>query len=198
MRSVDYLVSRPEVDAARIGAAGCSGGGALTTYIGAMDARIKAAAPACFINSLQVLFRGPYPDSEMSLPGFLAAGLDHADFLEMVAPKPWLAQATEFDFFTPEGARIVVDEAKRFYAVYGARDKVGLFVGKGPHGTPQETREAMYGFMIRWLKDGKGDPREAVVPLLKDGELQVTASGQGADEPGSRLLHQGLRDELKR
>ena len=48
-RSLDYLVSRPEVDPARLGAVGCSGGGALTTYIGALDARVKAVAPACFI-----------------------------------------------------------------------------------------------------------------------------------------------------
>ena len=42
-RSIDYLVSRPEVDPARIGAAGCSGGGALTTFIGALDPRLKYA-----------------------------------------------------------------------------------------------------------------------------------------------------------
>ena len=36
-RALDYLVSRPEVDPARLGAVGCSGGGALTTFIGALD-----------------------------------------------------------------------------------------------------------------------------------------------------------------
>jgi hypothetical protein len=46
-RALDYLVSRPEVDAARLGAVGCSGGGALTTFIGALDQRVKAVAPAC-------------------------------------------------------------------------------------------------------------------------------------------------------
>ena len=45
-RALDYLVSRPEVDAARLGAVGCSGGGAVTTFIGALDSRIKAVAPA--------------------------------------------------------------------------------------------------------------------------------------------------------
>jgi len=55
----------------------------------ALDPRIKAAAPACFLNSLRLLFAGPLPDSEMSLPRLVAAGLDHADFLEMTAPKPW-------------------------------------------------------------------------------------------------------------
>ena len=50
-RSIDYLVSRPEVDPTRLGAAGCSGGGALTTFIGALDSRLKAVIPACFPNS---------------------------------------------------------------------------------------------------------------------------------------------------
>src|SRR6516164_418354 len=41
-RSIDYLLSRPEVDPMRIGAAGCSGGGGLTTFLGALDLRLKA------------------------------------------------------------------------------------------------------------------------------------------------------------
>ncbi|MFN0168114.1 MAG: alpha/beta hydrolase family protein [Bryobacteraceae bacterium] len=187
-RSTDYLVSRPDVDPERLGAAGCSGGGCVTTYIAALDPRIKAAAPACFVNSLRVLFSGPFPDSEMSLPGFLAAGLDHADLLEMAAPRPWLILATEGDFFTPDGARLVYDEVRRWYGLYGAGDRVRFFVGPGPHGTPVETREAIYGWMIRWLKDGDGDSREGGVPLYGDRDLQVTASGQVQDEPGSRKL----------
>jgi cephalosporin-C deacetylase-like acetyl esterase len=195
MRSIDYLVSRPDVDAQRIGAAGCSGGGCLTTYIGALDPRIKAAAPACFINSFRLLYAGPDPDSEMSLPRFLAAGLDHADFLEMAAPKPWLVLATEGDFFTPPAARMVADEAHRYYQIYGQPDRVKFFIGPGPHGTPLETREQIYAWMIRWLKDGKGDAREMDIPLYPDFQLQVTKSGQVENEPGSRKLYQLILEE---
>src|SRR5262249_41297497 len=67
-RSIDYLVSRPDVDPARLGAAGCSGGGALTTFIGALDSRLKAVIPACFPNSYRLLFSGSDPHSEMTLP----------------------------------------------------------------------------------------------------------------------------------
>jgi dienelactone hydrolase len=195
-RSIDYLASRTEVDPDRIGAAGCSGGGCVTTYIAALDSRVKAAAPACFINSFRALFTGPTPDSEMSLPGLLAAGLDHADFLEMAAPLPWLIQATEGDFFTPAAARLVYEEARRWYRLYNAEDRVAFFVAPGPHGTPRETREAMYGWMIRWLKDGKGDPVERDIPLYEDRELVVTTSGQVQEEPGSRKLHEVIRAEF--
>jgi cephalosporin-C deacetylase-like acetyl esterase len=197
MRALDYLVSRPEVDPTRVGAAGCSGGGCLTTYIAALDPRVKVAAPACFLNTLRVLFTGPYPDSEMSLPRFLASGLDHADFLEVSENIPWLIQATEGDFFTPAGVQPVYEEARRWYRLYGAEDRIQLFMGKGPHGTPLETREALYAWMIRWLKDGKGDAHELELPLYPDHELQVTKSGQVEDEPGSRWLYEVIREEFR-
>ncbi len=197
-RALDYLVSRPEVDPERVGAAGCSGGGCLTTYIAALDTRVKAAAPACFLNSLRALFTGPFPDSEMSLPRFLASGLDHADFLEVSANIPWLILATEGDFFTPAGVRPVYEEVRRWYRFFGAEDRVEMFMGPGPHGTPLETRERLYEWMIRWLKDGKGDAREREIPLYPDHELQVTKSGQVEDEPGSRKLHEAIREEFER
>src|SRR3989454_10119672 len=159
-RAVDYLISRRDVDAARIGCAGCSGGGALTTYVGALDPRVKAVAPACYINSYRLLFRGPNPDSEMSLRGFLTNGLDIADLVELSAPTPWLLLATAADYFTPEGARLAYTEARRWYSLYGAEDKVRFFIGPGPHGTPLETREEIYKWMIDWLKGGSGDFHE--------------------------------------
>src|SRR6516165_1718724 len=185
-RSIDYLVSRPEVDPLRIGAAGCSGGGALTTFIGALDARLKAVIPACFPNSFRLLFTGADPHSEMTLPGHLAIGLDTADFVELSAPTPWLIQATERDYFTPPGARMVYEEARQWYRLYGAEDRIGFFVGPGPHGTPGVSREAVYRWLIRWLNDGHGDFHEVPVRIYSNHELVVTNTGRVEDEPGSR------------
>jgi hypothetical protein len=195
-RALDYLLSRTEVDATRAGAAGCSGGGALTVFIGALDPRLKAVVPACFPNSYRLLFAGPDPDSEMSWPNFLSRGLDVADFVELSGPTPWLIQATEHDYFTPEGAKLVYDEARRWYGLYGAEDKVRFFVGSGPHGTPLESREAIYEWMIRWLKNGQGDFHEQPVKLYPNHELWVTRSGRVEDEPGSRKLYQLILDDF--
>ncbi|MCC6588993.1 MAG: acetylxylan esterase [Bryobacterales bacterium] len=194
-RSLDYLASRPDVDANRLGVAGCSGGGNVTTLITAFDDRVKAAAPACYLNSLRLLYTGAFPDSEMSLPRFLSSGLDHADFLEAAAPAPWLILATEGDFFTPPGVKIVYDEVRRFYELYGAADRVRYFVGPGPHGTPLETRQEIYAWMLRWLRNGEGDAKEQDVPLYSDQELVVTRSGQVQEEPHSRKLHQVISAE---
>ena len=189
-RSIDYLVSRPDVDPARIGAAGCSGGGALTTFIGALDSRLKAVIPACAPNSYRLLFSGDNPHSEMTLPQLLARGLDTADFVELSAPTPWMIQATEQDFFTPAGTKLVFEEALRWYRLFGAEDRLAYVVGPGPHGTPLVSREAMYQWMIRWLNGGRGDSRELPVKMYTNHELLVTKTGRVEDEPGSRKLHQ--------
>jgi dienelactone hydrolase len=197
MRSLDYLAGRADVDPTRLGAAGCSGGGALTTFLGALDPRIKAVAPACFPNSYRVLFSGPDPDPDMSLPRFLASGLDTADFVELSAPTPWLIEATEGDYFTPAGARLVYEEAQKWYALHGARDRIAFFVGPGPHGVPLESREAIYEWMIRWLKSGQGDSHEQPVELYSNSELQVTAGGNVENELGSRKVYQLLSDDFQ-
>ncbi|MCI0664719.1 MAG: acetylxylan esterase [Acidobacteria bacterium] len=197
-RALDYLFSRPEVDTEKIGCTGCSGGGTVTTYISALDERIKVAAPACYLNSFRVLYTRSIGDSEQSMPNFLSSGLDQTDFVELFAPKPWLIASTLDDFFTPEGARMVYEEARRWYQIYGAEEKVRWVVGPGPHGTPREVREAIYEWMIRWLKEGKGDWREQEVKLYPDHELQVTRSGQVADEPQSRDLYQYILDDYRK
>jgi dienelactone hydrolase len=191
MRAIDYLVSRPEVDADRIGATGCSGGGTQTTYIAALDPRVKVAAVACYMNSFRTLFPGPsLGDSEQSVPGFIAAGLDQTDYVELFAPKPWLITSTEDDFFTPAGARQVFEEAQRWYELYDAADRVKWVVGPGGHGTPPVVRQAIYDWMVRWLKPAEGGATDEVMDLLPDQALFVTEKGQ---VPG-RELYEIIKD----
>ncbi|MCX6603307.1 MAG: acetylxylan esterase [Acidobacteria bacterium] len=196
-RALDYLASRRDVDAERLGVTGCSGGGCIATYLAALDPRIKAAAPGCFINTFRQLFTGPTADSEMSLPGFLAEGLDLADLFELPAPLPWLMLATTEDYFTPAGARPVFDETRRFYGHYGAAERVEFFVGKGPHGTPVESREAIYRFLTRWLKGGREAPKDRSVKLYTNRELRVTRTGNVAGEAGSRKVYEVIAEEMR-
>lgn len=199
MRSLDYLVSRPEVDASRIGAAGCSGGGALTTFIGALDPRVKAVVPACYPSSFQMLFPTMGPHGEMAFPHFLASGLDTADFVELSAPKPWLLQSTEMDQFgfAHEGVELTYREAQRWYDLYNARGNLGFMVAPGSHGMPLASREALYQWMIRWLKDGHGDFHEQPITMFTNEELRATPTGHVEDLPGSHKLYELLRAELQ-
>jgi len=193
-RALDYLVSRPEVDAGKIGCTGCSGGGTVTTYISALDPRITVAAPACYINTWRLLFAGPTGDSEQSFPNFLAQGLDVMDYIELFAPKPWLIGSTVADFFPIEGARYAYEEAQKWYRIFGAQEKAGWVIGPGGHGTPRQEREAIYEWFIRWLKDGRGDPREEDVQMATDFDLFASETGQ----VGGRQMFEVIRDSMRR
>ncbi|MBK9171047.1 MAG: acetylxylan esterase [Bryobacterales bacterium] len=189
IRGIDYLVSRQDVDPERIGCTGCSGGGTLTTYIAALDPRVKAAAPACYITSWEQLLEklGPQ-DGEQSFHWFLSEGLNIGDYVALFAPKPWLIASTIDDFFPLEGARQTYEEAKRFYSLFGAADRVEWFIGPGPHGVPLPTRETVTGFFLRHLRNGEGDPKEAPVELDLPETLLVTRTGQVNDSLQSETV----------
>jgi cephalosporin-C deacetylase-like acetyl esterase len=106
IRAVDYLLTRDEVDPERIGMTGRSGGGTQTAYIAAVDDRVYAAAPEAYITNFTRLLQtiGPQ-DAEQNLPGGIARGIDHADYLHVRAPNPTLLIATTEDFFSIQGAR---------------------------------------------------------------------------------------------
>jgi len=153
------------------------------------------------MNSWRLLLTGPTGDAEQTFAGFLASGLDQADYVEMFAPKPWLMASTEGDFFTPAGAKIVYDEAKRWYGIFKAEDRVKWVVGPGGHGTPLEVREAIYEWMQRWLDGGRGSPKEQDVTMRPDAEFRVTRSGQVATEMSGAETFEFVRqryDSLKK
>lgn len=119
IRGIDYLTMRPEVDPKRIGALGCSGGGAVSALTGALDPRVAAIGVACYITSFDTLLPtlGPQ-DGEQSIPHFVASGLDLPDWIELAAPRPYAVIATYSDMFPFAGARATVTEARRLYALF--------------------------------------------------------------------------------
>ena len=119
IRAVDYLVSRREVDPARIGITGRSGGGTQAAYIAAMDDRIYAAAPENYLTNFTRLLQtiGPQ-DAEQNLPGFISRGLDHPDFLIVRAPKPAMMITTTSDMFSIQGAIETENEVAGIYRAY--------------------------------------------------------------------------------
>jgi len=181
MRGIDVLESLPEVNAKRIGVAGCSGGGTLTAYLAAIDPRVQAAAPACYITAWEEQLPGTGPqDAEQQFPDQLKAGINHPDFAIAFAPRPYLQVNTEEDYFPLAGARRTFEESRRIYGLYGAADRIGWAVGPGPHGMPKVVREAIYGWMNRWLKEGgkAGPLPEPVFQTEYEQDLYCTPTGQ--------------------
>ena len=103
-RSIDYLVSRPEVDPERIGAAGCSGGGALTTFIGALDSRLKAVVPACFPHLLPAHVCRKRSTCRDDLPATTGAWSGHRRLRGVVRPYA-VADPGDREGFLPAGGR---------------------------------------------------------------------------------------------
>jgi cephalosporin-C deacetylase-like acetyl esterase len=179
IRSLDYLASRPEIDAKRLGCTGCSGGGTLTAYLMALDDRIAVAAPSCYVTSLERLFAtiGPQ-DAEQNITGQVAFGMEHADYLTMRAPRPTLICAASRDFFDIQGTWTAFREAKRVYGLMGHPERVDLVESDSGHGFPKPQREAMVRWMRRWLLKVDDAPSEGEIAVAREPELLCTRTGQ--------------------
>ena len=179
VRSVDYLTQRADVDAARIGTFGCSGGGTAAAYLAAMDPRVKAAAIASFITSFKTLMPGNGPqDAEQTLPRFIASGFDFADWVELAAPRPVAIVAFETDFFPIAGATDTFEEAKRFYGLFGAPDAVQLIHGQGGHCNLGPVSPQVFAFLTTHLK-GAGAPVATFAPARAKNPDALTVTGDG-------------------
>lgn len=178
IRSIDVLLSRPEVDPTRLGMNGISGGGNMTAFIGAIDDRILATAPECWITNFNYLLKSEAPqDSEQNLVKLIYNGLDHPDFIEVRAPKPTLIMATTRDFFSIQGTRESFLEARKAYEALGAKENLQITEDDDRHTSTIKNREAMYAFFQKHLNN-PGDNKDYEVELFSEEELFSTKTGQ--------------------
>lgn len=178
IRAVDYLFTRKEIDATRIGITGGSGGGTQSALIAAMDTRIYAAAPERYITNYTRLLQSIGPtDAEQSLFNAISRGIDHADFLIVRAPKPTLMITTTMDFFSIQGARETANEVAEIYKAYNKTENFGKVEDDAPHMSTKKNREAMYAFFQKHLNNpGNSDDEE--IQTLNSEEMKVTGTGQ--------------------
>jgi hypothetical protein len=178
IRGIDFMLTRKEIDPDRIGMTGRSGGGNTTAYLGAVDDRILATAPECYITSYEEIYKSIGPQcAEQNLYHMIWEGLDHADFIEARAPKPTMIISTSRDFFSIQGAMDSFEEAMKMYKTLGMEQNLVMAIDDTVHKSTRKNREAMYAFFQKHLNN-PGDPAEldVVVPDLE--ELQVTRTGQ--------------------
>jgi len=195
MRSLDYLAGRPEVDPKRLGCTGNSGGGTLTSYLMALDERILAAAPSCYLTTLGRLLHtiGPQ-DAEQNIFGQVALGLDHADYILMRAPRPTLLCTATRDFFDISGAWDTFRQAKRCYTAMGFAERVDLIETEAEHGFSGPLRTAATRWMRRWLQGIDDAITESPSPVLSDKEALCTPDGQVMRLAGARSVYDINRD----
>lgn len=178
VRTVDFLLSREEIDPKRIGITGRSGGGTQSAMIAAYDERIYAAAPECYITNFKRLLQSIGPqDAEQNLFNAIKLGFDHPDYLHLRSPLPALIVTTTNDFFSQQGARESFAEAKRSYNSFGKPANIEMVEDYGKHESTKNNREALYAFFQKHL-ELPGDNSDHDVALFKPEELWVTATGQ--------------------
>jgi cephalosporin-C deacetylase-like acetyl esterase len=192
MRGLDYLASLPGVDASRLGCVGNSGGGTLTSYIAALDERVRVPVIGCYITTLprrmaNRIQEDPSADPEQDVYGFVSRGIDHAGLLALMVPRPTLICAARQDFFPIEGTRATFAEAQKLHRAAGSEDRIGIVEATGTHGLSRPLREAAYAWFERWLKGVEGDRAvEIAVTPRPPAELLVCPDGQVNLALGSR------------
>ncbi len=166
MRSIDYLLTRKEVDSERIGITGLSGGGTVSSYMCAFDPRIKAAAPMDWPNANRRLVESNGAQgAESNIYLQFRNGITFADLLELRAPKPTLMVFTTRDYLSIQGAREAYEEIKKAYKSFGKEENIEFAEDDNEHSFTRKNNEATYAFFQKHL-NLPGDPTENKVETI--------------------------------
>jgi cephalosporin-C deacetylase-like acetyl esterase len=158
-RAVDYMVSRPEVDADKLAITGASGGGNQSMYAGAWDERLKAVVPVCSVGTYDSYIGAACCVCE-ALPGGLKIA-EEGEILALVAPRSLMVINATRDAhqFSVEEAQKSIARARPMFELLNANDRLKHVVFESGHDYSQPMREAMYGWLARSLKgEGDGSP----------------------------------------
>ncbi len=151
-RAVDYLCTRPEVDAERIGALGHSLGGQEVCWLLLFDTRVKVGVCSCGIGTFETIFRdGINHNFAAYVPGLLTIG-DIDLLISTLAPTPLLLTAGIYDLIFPiDGVRQIAQTARLPYEAALRPDAFRLRAFVAGHGFSAPIRTEAYEWLDRWL-----------------------------------------------
>ena len=154
IRTVDYLLSRPEVDPKRIGCVGLSVGGLRSGHLAALDDRIRAAVAVGWMTSypsqLKTKIRNSIGFTKM-IPG-LYRHLDYPDVISMAMPAALLViNGSRDGLFETEGVRVSFDKLAACYRKAGIPEKLRTRLYDTPHEFNAEMQAEAWEWLKRWL-----------------------------------------------
>lgn len=151
VRALDWLSELPEVDPARIGVTGASGGGTQTFLLGAVDPRPAVIFPAVMVSTAM---QGGCTCENCD---YLRVDTGNIELAALFAPKP--LGMTGADDWTKEIATKGLPELQQLYKLLGAEGKVQAFPFLHfPHNYNYVSRAAMYGWFNKHLNLGLEEP----------------------------------------
>jgi len=133
MRTLDYIASRPELDASRVGCVGISGGGTATLFAAALEPRLRAAMVSGYLNTFRDSVGSLAHCVDNYIPGILNWAEMH-DIAGLIAPRPLFVESGEKDNIFPIQASIEsFNHVREVYRVFGAADRIEQEVFPGEH-----------------------------------------------------------------
>ncbi|RIK32951.1 MAG: hypothetical protein DCC57_25510, partial [Chloroflexi bacterium] len=152
-RALDVLCARPDVDAARVGCGGLSGGGLRTVMLAGLDARIKAAVCAGMMTTWRdYLLNKCHTHTWMCYVPLLPNELDYPEILGLRVPLPTLVQNnTEDPLFTLPEMQAADRILAEVYAKAGAAEHYHCSYYPGPHKFDEPMQAEAFDWFDRWL-----------------------------------------------
>jgi len=133
MRTIDWIETRPELDAKRVGCMGISGGGTCTTFSAALEPRIKAAMVSGYINTFQASVMSISHCIDNYVPGILNWA-EQYDVAGLIAPRPLFVESGEKDTIFPIAAsKASFERIRNVYSVFDAASLAEQETFDGPH-----------------------------------------------------------------
>ncbi|MCC7499813.1 MAG: acetylxylan esterase [Bryobacterales bacterium] len=133
MRTIDWIETRKELDATRIGCMGISGGGTCTTFSSALEPRIKVAYICGYLNTFHDSIFSLSHCIDNYVPGVLNWA-EMYDIASLIAPRPLFVESGERDNIFPIAAsRASFGRVQKVYGIFGAASLCQQETFDGPH-----------------------------------------------------------------
>ncbi len=191
IRSVDFLLTLPEVDPTRLAVTGASGGGTQTILLAASDPRLALSYPVVMVSTAM---QGGCSCENATL---LRVNSGNVEIAALFAPKPQ-GMNTANDW-TKEMATKGFPDLQKLYGLYGKKDFVTLQRGEHfPHNYNAVTRMGFYEVLNRHFKLGHASPivEKDYAPLPKE-KLTVWDDAHPAPKSCDPDFERGLLKWLK-
>lgn len=133
MRTIDWIETRPELDAKRVGCLGISGGGTCTQFSSALDLRIKAAFVSGYLNTFRDSIMSVSHCIDNYVPGILNWA-ENYDVASLIAPRYFFSEGgTRDPIFPVHATKEAFAKVKRVYEVFGVPARAQQEIFEGVH-----------------------------------------------------------------